>query len=240
MNTKGCDNVKYTILVAEDDSDIVKILKLYLESSGFCVLTADNGISAFELIKRESIDLAVLDIMMPEMDGYALTQKIREITNIPILILSAKNQDADKILGLNLGADDYLTKPFSPLEIVARVQANLRRFYHLGSVATEEYERPEIKIREITLNTETLKLYKNNEEIIITPMEYKILTLLMKAPNRVYTKSQICEAVNGEYYDNYDNAITVHISHLRDKIEEDPRNPKYIINVRGLGYKFEE
>lgn len=232
--------MKYTILVAEDDNDIVKLLKLYLESSGYRVLSVDNGLSAFELIQKEQIDLAVIDIMMPKMDGYELIKKTREVKNIPILILSAKNQDTDKILGLNLGADDYMTKPFSPLEIVARVKANLRRFYNLNNEVSMVNKNTEIIIGELTLNTENLTLTKNGVEIAITPNEYKILALLMKSPGRVYTKSQICEAMNGELYDNYENVITVHISHLREKIESDSRNPRYIKNIRGLGYKIEK
>lgn len=232
--------MKYTILIAEDDNDIVKLLKLYLESSGYRVLTVDNGLSAFELIQNEQIDLAVVDIMMPKMDGYELIKKTREVKNIPILILSAKNQDTDKILGLNLGADDYMTKPFSPLEIIARVKANLRRFYNLNNGDSIVHKNAEIVIGELILNTEKLTLTKNGAEIIITPNEYKILALLMKSPGRVYTKSQICEAMNGELYDNYENVINVHISHLREKIESDSRNPRYIKNIRGLGYKIEE
>ena len=232
--------MKYTILIAEDDNDIVKLLKLYLESSGYRVLTVDNGLSAFELIQNEQIDLAVVDIMMPKMDGYELIKKTREVKNIPILILSAKNQDTDKILALNLGADDYMTKPFSPLEIIARVKANLRRFYNLNNGDSIVHKNAEIVIGELILNTEKLTLTKNGAEIIITPNEYKILALLMKSPGRVYTKSQICEAMNGELYDNYENVINVHISHLREKIESDSRNPRYIKNIRGLGYKIEE
>lgn len=231
--------MQYTILIAEDDNDIVKLLKLYLESSGYKVFTVDNGLSAFELILKEQIDLAVVDIMMPKMDGYELIKKVREVKNIPILILSAKNQDTDKVLGLNLGADDYMTKPFSPLEIIARVKANLRRFYNLNGDSMIE-KSAEIRIGELILDTEKLTLKKNGVEIIITPNEYKILSLLMKSPGRVYTKSQICEAVNGELYDNYENAITVHISHLREKIENDSKNPRYIKNIRGLGYKIEK
>lgn len=232
--------MQYTILIAEDDSDITKLLKLYLESSGYRVLTVDNGVSAFEIIVREKIDLAVVDIMMPKMDGYELTKKIREIKNIPILILSAKNQDMDKILGLNLGADDYMTKPFSPLEIVARVKANLRRFYNLNNNSQSNENDARLMIGELILDTEKLILTKNNAEIVITPNEYKILALLMKSPGRVYTKSQICEAMNGQLYENYENVITVHISHLREKIENDSKNPRYIKNVRGLGYKIEK
>ena len=167
--------MQHTILMAEDDKDIIKFLKLYLENSGYRVLTADNGISAFEIICKEDIDSAILDIMMPEMDGYELTKKIREIKDIPILILSAKNQDVDKILGLNIGADDYITKPFNPLEVVARVQSNLRRFYKLNGGRNEEnQENKLISAGELVLDIEKLTLHKNGEEIIITPNEYKI------------------------------------------------------------------
>lgn len=234
------DFLQYTVLVAEDDNDIIKLLKLYLESSSFKVVTANDGLTALEIIQNEHIDIAILDIMMPKMDGYELTKEIRATKNIPIIILSAKSQDEDKILGLNIGADDYMTKPFNPLEIVARVNANLRRFYHLGASVSDNSGNSSIKIGDIALDTESLKLYKKEDEVVITPTEYKILALLMKSPNRVYTKSQICEAVNGEFYENYENSVAVHVSHLRDKIEDDPKNPKYIKNIRGLGYKFEK
>lgn len=229
----------YTILLAEDDKDILSLLKLYFESSGYRLLTAHDGEQAWNLVQSEKIDLAVLDVMMPKMDGFALTQKIRESHNMPILLLTAKIADTDKILGLNLGADDYMTKPFNPLEVVARVGANLRRFYDLNTTPISEKEPTIFPLGELELDTEKLLLKKNGTEIVITPNEYKLLAFMMKSPGRVYTKSQLCEAVNGEYYDNYENAIMVHISHLREKIEDDPRNPRYIKNVRGLGYKIE-
>lgn len=230
----------YRILVAEDDVDIIRLVKLYLESSNYCVFTAFDGRSAFEIVKREKIDLALIDIMMPEMDGYELTKKIREIKNIPIVILSAKNDEKDKVLGLNLGADDYITKPFNPLEMVARVSANLRRFYDLNNNPTKEPVPSNVlKIGDLCLDTDKMILTKRKREIPLTPNEYKIMLLLMESPGRVYTKSQICVAVNGEFYENYENAIAVHISHLRDKIEDDPHAPQYIRNIRGVGYKIE-
>lgn len=228
----------YTILIAEDDKDIVKIVKLYLESNGYQVISANDGESAYQMAMCGGVDLAIIDIMMPKMDGFELIQKIRQTANFPIIILSSKNLDSDKILGLNLGADDYMTKPFAPLEIVARVQANLRRFYHFNS-APELPGQSVLSIGELSLDTEKLSLHKNGSEIIITPSEFKILALLMRTPGRVYNKSQICEALNGEFYDNYENVISVHISHIRDKIEDDPKNPEYIKNIRGLGYKIE-
>lgn len=233
--------MNYTILVVEDDKDIANILKLYLESSGYKVLIVHNGADAFEITCNEKIDMFIIDLMIPEIDGYDLIKQIREKNNVPIMILSAKDQDEEKILGLNIGADDYMTKPFNPLEVIARVQANIRRFYRLNS--TKPHQMPSYKmlaIRDLVLDTEQLTLYKNGEEIIITPNEYRILALLMKSPGRVYTKSQICEAINGEFYENYEKVIAVHISHIREKLEEDARNPQYIKNIRGVGYKFEK
>lgn len=234
---------KYTVLIAEDDRDIVNILKIYLESHGYCVIPAYDGAVAFELIQTKSIDLAIVDIMIPRIDGFTLTKQIRKIKDIPIMILTAKIDDNDKILGLNLGADDYLTKPFNPLEILARVNANLRRFYKLNRDQLEGrlngYPSPPLSIGELELDLDMLTLKKNNREIPLTPIEYKLLVLMMKSPGRVYTKSQLCEAVYGELYDHYENAIMVHISHLRDKIEDDSKNPSYIKTIRGVGYKIE-
>lgn len=232
--------MKYTVLIAEDDNDIVEILKLYLESSGYNVLTADNGLSAFTLLTNEQVDIAILDIMMPKMDGYELIKKIRSKKDIPILVLSAKDQYQDKILGLNLGADDYIAKPFNPLEVIARIQAILRRFYKSRNSENNTNKEKKIIIDNLTLDTEELTLYKDDKEIIITPNEYKILALLMKTPGKVYTKSRICEAINGEFYENYENTIAVHISRIREKIGDNPRSPRYIKNVRGIGYKIEK
>lgn len=228
----------YTILVAEDDADIVNILKLYLESSGYRVLAASNGEEAYRLVESEAVDLAIFDVMMPKLDGFTLTKYVRQIKNIPILILTARVEDNDKILGLNIGADDYLTKPFNPLEIVARVGAHLRRSYTLsGGVPAERAST--LALGELELDMDRFTLHKNGGEISLTPIEFKLLCFLMKSPGRVYTKSQLCEAVNGEYYENYENAIAVHISHLRDKIEDDPKNARYLKNIRGVGYKIE-
>lgn len=231
---------KYTILLAEDDKDISSLLKLYFESSGYHLIEAQDGEQAWDIIQNKKIDLAILDIMMPKMDGFTLTKKIRKTYNMPILLLTAKIEDADKILGLNLGADDYMTKPFNPLEVVARVDANLRRFYELNNNTSTKKEPIILSLGDLELDTEQLILKKRGIEIVITPSEYKLLSFMMKSPGRVYTKSQLCEAINGEYYDNYENTIMVHISHLREKIEDDPKNPCYIKNVRGLGYKIEK
>ena len=195
---------------------------------------------ALKILEREDISLAVLDIMMPRMDGYELTRRIRETSNIPILILSARDKSNDKILGLNLGADDYMAKPFDPLEIVARVNSNLRRFYQLNTEKPKREESYILKVGDLSLDTQTLVLKKKGEEVLLTPMEYKILALLMKKPGTIYTKVQIYESTSGEYFESDDNTIMVHISNLRDKIEDNPKNPRYIKTIRGVGYKIED
>ena len=232
--------MNYKILIAEDEQDIAELLKLYLENEGYCVFWAGNGVEALKILEREDISLAVLDIMMPRMDGYELTRRIRETSNIPILILSARDKSNDKILGLNLGADDYMAKPFDPLEIVARVNSNLRRFYQLNTEKPKREESYILKVGDLSLDTQTLVLKKKGEEALLTPMEYKILALLMKKPGTIYTKVQIYESTSGEYFESDDNTIMVHISNLRDKIEDNPKNPRYIKTIRGVGYKIED
>ena len=231
----------YNILVVEDDIDIIKLLKLYLENEGHRVISAQNGIDALNIIKNIKVDLVVMDIMMPKMDGYELISKIREKYTIPIIVLSAKGADNDKILGLNLGADDYITKPFNPLEIVARVNSNLRRFYDFNNHnVIEKEEETKLIVGDLVLDTQKLSLFKNDEEIIVTPTEYKILSLLMKTPGKVYTKLQICESINGDYIESDNNTMMVHVSRLREKVEDDSKNPEYIKPVRGIGYKIEK
>ena len=230
--------MNYKILIAEDEQDIAELLRLYLENEGYRVFWAGNGVEALKIIEREDISLAVLDIMMPRMDGYELTRRIREISNIPIL--SARDKSNDKILGLNLGADDYMAKPFDPLEIVARVNSNLRRFYQLNAEKPKQGESYILKVGDLSLDTQTLVLKKKGEEVLLTPMEYKILALLMKKPGMIYTKVQIYESTSGEYFESDDNTIMVHISNLRDKIEDNPKNPRYIKTIRGVGYKIED
>lgn len=229
---------KNRILIAEDDKDILSLLRLYLEKDGFDVLFAEDGIVAYDMIEQEEPDLVISDIMMPGMNGYDLIQKIRKSrNNVPIIILSAKNQDNDKILGLDIGADDYMTKPFNPLELVAHVKAALRRFYSLGSgeTAATSYQ-----VGELEIDIERARFTKKGEEISLTPFEFKIMTLLMKNPGRVFTKVQIYEYISGEYYETDENALMVHMSKLRDKIEDDRNEPKYIKTIRGLGYKIEK
>ena len=227
------------LLIAEDDKDIVELLTLYLENEGFQVIAANDGKSAYELFKKERPDLAILDIMMPEMNGYELTQKIREKSNIPLIILSAKTQDSDKILGLDIGADDYVTKPFNPLEVVARVKSTLRRYLKLNK-GLKETEESILSVGVLRLDTKRFTLYKRDEEILLTPTEFKILAMLMEKPGRVFTRVQIYERINGEYFMNDDNTIMVHISKLREKLEDDSKNPVYLKTVRGLGYKIEK
>lgn len=230
--------MNFNVLLAEDDEDIVKLLKPYLENEGFDVKWAKDGVEACEIFDKEKINLALVDIMMPKMNGYELTKYIRNKSNIPIIILSAAQLDSDKILGLNLGADDYMVKPFNPLELIARINAHLRRFYKLGNV--QEKHDSKITIGDLVLDTETLTLEKGGEPVNLTATEYKILALLMQSPGRVFTKMQIYEEVNGDYYATDDNTMMVHISNLRDKIEDDAKNPRYIKTVRGLGYKIEK
>ncbi|MEE0741755.1 MAG: response regulator transcription factor [Emergencia sp.] len=231
--------MEYTILIAEDDRDISALLKLYLESNGYKTILVENGAKAYEAVKINPIHMAIVDIMMPEMDGYALTRKIRdEGYRFPIMFLSAKTEDNDKILGLNLGADDYMTKPFNPLEIIARVNSNLRREYQLNKETQES--RTELENGQLCVNTEKMTAVLNGQTLNLTPTEFKILALLMKHPGHVYTKAQICEAVNGEFYESDENAIIVHISKLREKLGDSSKNPEYIRNIRGLGYKIEK
>lgn len=229
----------YRILVAEDDIDIVGILKLYLQNEGYEVLSASNGVDALKLISEEKVDLCLCDIMMPKMNGYELIQNIRKEYNMPIIIISAKRTDSDRIIGLDIGADDYIVKPFNPLELVARVRSALRRFYKLNPSLSEK-DSGILVCGNLKVDQNTLTCYKNDKELLVTPTELKILTLLMKNPGRVYTKVQIYEHLNGEFFISDENTLMVHMSNLRNKIEDDPKKPRYIITVRGLGYKMGE
>ena len=224
--------MKPVILIAEDDRDIRDLLRLYLEGEGYRVLEAENGAQALILAREQTPDMAILDVMMPEMNGFELTWALRRYSEIPILILSARSQDNDKILGLNLGADDYIAKPFNPVEIVARVKAQLRRALRTGSDV--------LTVGDLTLDTASFQLTKGGKQILLTPMEYKILALLMRSPGRIFTKVQLYEGAVGPYFEGDDNTMMVHISKLREKIEDDPKLPRHIITVRGLGYKLEK
>ena len=224
--------MKQTILIAEDEADIRNILRLYLESENYEVLEAADGESAVAAVRSGSPDLVILDIMMPKLDGFAVVRAIRQQSDIPILILSAKGQDNDKILGLNLGADDYIVKPFNALEVVARVKAHLRR----GQQGTASV----ICVNGLSLNAETCTVTKDGTLLTLTPTEYKLLSVFMRSPGRIFTKVQLSEAINGEYFESDENTIMVHISKLRDKIEDNPRKPARLVTIRGLGYRFEK
>lgn len=226
--------MKKTILIVEDENDIVELLKLYLESENYKVLTSSNGLECLEMLKTNSVDMIIADIMMPKMNGYELIKEIRnKDLKIPIIIISAKNMDNDKIVGLNIGADAYITKPFNPLEVIAQVKALFRRCEI--DLPKEKYI---LKYDNLELNIDEFVLKKNNIPINLTTTELKILIKLMKTPNRIYTKAQLYECINGEVFDNSDNAMMVHISNIRSKIEDDSSNPKYIKTIKGLGYKF--
>lgn len=234
--------MRKTILLVDDEQDIVDMLKLFLEPD-YHVLEANDGQSAMEMFARASIDLAVIDIMMPYVDGFKLLQWIRKHSRIPVIVLSAKNQEADKIAGLGLGADDFIAKPFSPLEVVARIQAHLRRTYEFNDAgaaagAGADTGIAETRLGELILDHEACLLYKRGEPIELSAIEYKLLKLFMSKPGRIYTKKQIFEQVWSEPYIADDNTIMVQISRLRDKIEDSPREPFYIRTVRGLGYRF--
>ena len=226
------------ILIVEDSQEIIDLIKIYLEQEEYFIYAARDGRIAVNLFEQEEIHLVILDIMLPELNGYEVIKRIRKISNVPVIILSAKNQDADKILGLNLGADDYVAKPFNPLELVARINAQIRRFYDFGG--SKEKQDEKVIIGELMLDQRECKLYKKNRGIDLTYMEYKLLKLFMTEPGRVFTKAQIFELVwENEYYYT-DNTVVVYISKLRDKIEDDSKNPQLIKTVRGLGYRFEK
>ncbi|MHB1150707.1 MAG: response regulator transcription factor [Eubacteriales bacterium] len=224
------------ILIAEDEKDIRNLLKLSLEQEGFYVLTAKDGLDALDILRIEKIDLAVLDVMMPRLDGFNLLRKIRETSTLPVIFLTARGDDMDKVLGLGLGADDYLVKPFSIAELIARVNAQLRRNHEYAS--QNNIGSSKISYGDLVLDKDGCCIYKDGSSLQLNAKEYKLLNYLMENPERVFTKKQLYRAVWDEdiYYD--DNTIMVHISHIRNKIEKDPREPEYIITVRGIGYKF--
>lgn len=226
-----------TVLVCDDDSAILESLRIYLSNEGYLVLTAQNGIEALEQIKDNEIHCAVLDIMMPGLDGLKTTLKIREKYNFPIILLSAKSEDTDKITGLGFGADDYVTKPFNPLELVARVKSQLRRYVSLGSL---ELKESQLVTGGLVLDTDTKCLSVDGQEVRLTAMEYKILEYLMRNMGRVLSSSQIYEAVWNEPSFTSEKTVTVHIRNLREKIEINPKEPQYLKVVYGLGYKCEK
>ena len=227
------------ILVCDDDKEIVEAIEIYLTQDGHQVLEAYDGIEAVEILKKESVDLLIMDIMMPRMDGIRATLKIREKHNIPIIILSAKSEDAEKILGLNIGADDYITKPFNPLELVARVKSHLRRYMQLGSTAIKESEAI-YTVGGLAINDDLKEVTVDGEQVKLTPIEYNILLLLVKHQGKVFSIDQIYENIWNENAVGVDNTVAVHIRHIREKIEINPKEPRYLKVVWGVGYKIEK
>lgn len=225
------------ILVCDDDKEIVEAIEIYLTQDGHQVLEAYDGIEAVEILKKESVDLLIMDIMMPRMDGIRATLKIREKHNIPIIILSAKSEDVDKILGLNIGADDYITKPFNPLELVARVKSHLRRYMQLGSTAIKESEAI-YTVGGLAINDDLKEVTVDGEPVKLTPIEYNILLLLVKHQGKVFSIDQIYENIWNENAVGVDNTVAVHIRHIREKIEINPKEPRYLKVVWGVGYKI--
>lgn len=226
----------YNILICDDQPDIVNALKIYLAPEGYTLFTAADGLEALELVRKNDIHLVLLDVMMPRMDGITATAKIREFSNIPIILLTAKSETEDMVLGLNVGADDYITKPFVPVEVLARVRSQLRRFATLGS-RTDTAD--ELTVGGITLNDVTKTAAVDGEPITLTPIEYSILKLLMLSPGKVYSTKALYEAVWQETAFGSEGAVAVHIRHLREKIEIDPSSPRYLKVVWGQGYKIE-
>ncbi|MCM1114117.1 MAG: response regulator transcription factor [Clostridium sp.] len=226
-----------TVLVCDDDEAILESLRIYLSNEGYNVLTASDGVEALEQINNNDIHCVVLDIMMPRLDGLNTTLRIREKYNFPIILLSAKSEDTDKIAGLGFGADDYVTKPFNPLELVARVKSQIRRYVTLGSL---EIKESQLVTGGIILDRDTKKVTVDGDAVKLTPIEYKILEYLMSNMEKVLSSSQIYEAVWKEPSFSSEKTVTVHIKNLRDKIEINPKDPKYLKVVYGLGYKCEK
>lgn len=235
---KQVEVMGYRILVADDEAEIRDLLHLYLEKDGYEVLEAADGMEALEKVKKERPDLLILDIMMPGLDGYRVLRNVRENCNIPVIMLSARDSNADKILGLDLGADDYITKPFEPLEAMARVNSNIRRFYALGAGAGSQKEVKELRVGDLCLDADSCLVYRGGERIELTSIEFKILRMFMEEPGKVFTKQQIYEQAWGDEYMMSDNSVMVGISKLRAKLEHDGQD--YIKTIRGLGYRLEK
>lgn len=226
------------ILVCDDDKDIVEAISIYLEQEGYTIFKAYDGLEAINVLRSQKVDLLIIDIMMPKLDGIRATLKIREENPLPIIILSAKSEDADKILGLNVGADDYVTKPFNPLELVARVKSQLRRYMHLGNVADENMSV--YRVGGLEINDDLKEVKVDGETIRLTPIEYNILLLLVKNAGKVFSIEQIYESIWNEEAVGADNTVAVHIRHIREKIEINPKEPRYLKVVWGVGYKVEK
>ena len=226
------------ILVCDDDREIVDAIEIYLSQDGYKIYKAYDGEQALQILDKEDMHLLIMDIMMPKLDGIRATLKIREYSSIPIIILSAKSEDTDKILGLNIGADDYICKPFNPLELVARVKSNLRRYTSLGSLTGEN--KAIYQVGGLILNDDTKQVTVDDEPVQMTPIEYNILLLLMKNQGRGFSINQIYESIWNEDAIGADNTVAVHIRHIREKIEINPKEPRYLKVVWGVGYKIDK
>lgn len=229
----------FNILVCDDDKEIVEAIEIYLTQEGYHILKAYDGEQALRMIRDNQVDLLIIDVMMPRLDGIRATLKIREDHSLPIIILSAKSEDADKILGLNIGADDYVTKPFNPLELVARVKSQLRRYTQLGSTVQNESQAV-YEVGGLRINDDLKEVTVDGEPVKLTPIEYNILLLLMKNQGRVFSIDQIYESIWNEEAIGADNTVAVHIRHIREKIEINPKDPRYLKVVWGVGYKIEK
>lgn len=227
------------ILVCDDDKDIVEAIDIYLTQEGYEVLKAYDGDEAIKVLKSNEVDLLIMDVMMPRLDGIRATLKIRENMSLPIIILSAKSEDADKILGLNIGADDYITKPFNPLELVARVKSQLRRYTQLGSTARSD-NQSEFRTGGLVIRDDLKEVTVDGEKVKLTPIEYNILLLLVKNQGKVFSINQIYENIWNEEAIGADNTVAVHIRHIREKIKINPKEPRYLKVVWGVGYKVEK
>ena len=229
----------YNVLVCDDDREIVEAIEIYLSQEGYKVLKAYDGEEALKVLDREKVDLLIIDVMMPKRDGIRATLKIREKKNMPIIILSAKSEDADKILGLNVGADDYMTKPFNPLELTARVKSQLRRYTQLGSTI-DKSNQAVYAVGGLSIDDEQKEVTVDGEPVRLTPIEYNILLLLVKNQGKVFSIDQIYESIWNEDAIGVDNTVAVHIRHIREKIEINPKEPRYLKVVWGVGYKIEK
>ncbi|MBO4981971.1 MAG: response regulator transcription factor [Lachnospiraceae bacterium] len=226
------------ILVCDDDREIVEAIEIYLSQDGYHIFKAYDGQQAIEVLEKEDIHLLIMDVMMPRLDGIRATLKIREYSSIPIIMLSAKSEDTDKIFGLNIGADDYITKPFNPLELAARVKSNLRRYTSLGSLGNEN--KAVYQVGGLIVNDDTKQVTVDGETVKMTPIEYNILLLLVKNQGRVFSINQIYESIWNEDAIGADNTVAVHIRHIREKIEINPKEPRYLKVVWGVGYKIDK
>ena len=231
---------KPRVLVVDDEREIREVIRIYLRGDGIETVMATNGQEAVEMMKQEEVHLILMDLMMPIMDGIVATSQIREFSNVPIIMLTAKSEDTDKIMGLSLGADDYITKPFNPMELLARVKSQLRRYLQLGSQANAQNTNKDIlEVNGLRINTATKQLFVDDKEVRLTPTEFKILSLLMRNKGRVFSISDIYENVWDEPGYNAENTVAVHIRKIREKIEINPRDPRYLKVVWGIGYKIE-